>query len=120
MVSGEKPLSMFVEPVDSELEYFPEDEFESLVSAGKLIKHVSVELIVDPSGAPGQVRRVLYALPAEVWRIRAMLLIQTLYDTLSPGCRPDLDRVIGLLLGYDRADIERYLDLTAARQAKPR
>ena len=98
MLSGKKPLSMFVEPVGTEFEYFP----------------VSVEPITGPQGKESQIRRVLYAPPQEAWRIDAVLLVQTLYDSLSPGWRPDLERVIGLLLGYDRADIERYIDLIAA------
>jgi len=35
-----------------------------------------------------------------------ILLVQGLYDSLAPGWRPDLERVIGLLLGYDRQDVE--------------
>ena len=115
MLSGRKPLSMFVEPVDSEFEYFPEEEFDSLVANGKIVKRVSVEPITDPQGKESQIRRVLYARPQEAWRIDAVLLVQALYNSLSPGWRPDLERVIGLLLGYDRADIERYIDLIAAR-----
>jgi len=42
----------------------------------------------------------------EEWRIKALLLVQGLYDSLAPGWRPDLERVIGLLLGYDRQDVE--------------
>jgi len=45
----------------------------------------------------------------EEWRIKALLLVQGLYDSLAPGWRPDLERVIGLLLGYDRQDIERFI-----------
>ena len=114
MLSGKKPLSMFVEPVGTEFEYFPEKEFKSLVATGKIVKRVSVEPITGPQGKESQIRRVLYAPPQEAWRIDAVLLVQTLYDSLSPGWRPDLERVIGLLLGYDRADIERYIDLIAA------
>jgi hypothetical protein len=35
--------------------------------------------------------------------------VQELYDSLMPGWRPDLERVHGLLLGYDRKDIEAYV-----------
>jgi len=34
---------------------------------------------------------------------------QPTYDTLVPGWRPDLERLIGLLLGYDQQDIERFI-----------
>jgi hypothetical protein len=46
--------------------------------------------------------------PERVGRINATLLVQGLYDSLS-GWRPDLDRVIGLLLGYSHEDIEKFL-----------
>jgi hypothetical protein len=100
---------MFVEPVPTEYEYFPESEFDALVRDGKLIKQVSSETIQQPDGRQGQIRRVLYALPSEEWRIKAMLLVQSLYCSLPSGWRADLDRVIGLLLGYERKDIEDFL-----------
>jgi hypothetical protein len=103
MIRGVKPLN------PSEFEIFPEQEFDLLVAEAKLIKNVSIEPLRGPDGKEHQVRRVLYALPGEVWRIRAMLLVQGLYQSLTPGWRPDLDRVIGLLLGYDRDDIENFL-----------
>jgi hypothetical protein len=108
---------MFVEPLDSEFAYFPEEEFDSLVAEGKLVKRVSLEPIVDPSGKDGQVRRVVYALPDEAWKIDAILLVQNLYGSLLPGWRPDLERMIGLLLGYERADIESYVGLMTKRGA---
>ena len=109
MLSGSKPLSMFIEPVESEFEYFPEEEFDKLVAQGKLLKNVTIEMFPDPRGGEEKFRRVLYALPGEDWRIRAMLLVEELYRSLVPGWRPDLDRVIGLLLGYERDDIEQFL-----------
>jgi hypothetical protein len=109
MISGIKPLSMFVEEVPADFESFPERDFDSLVSSGKLVKSVSMETLPGPDGRRHKVRRVLYALPEEEWRIRATLLVHDLYRSLSPGWRPDLDRVIGLLLGYDRDDIENFL-----------
>jgi hypothetical protein len=42
------------------------------------------------------------------------MLVQDLYHSLVPGWRADLDRVIGLLLGYDRDDIEHFLKTRAA------
>lgn len=113
MVAGRKPLSMFVEPIPSDIEFFPERAFDALVSEGKLKKHVSVELSVALDGKELRVRRVLYALPEEEWRIKSILLVQQLYNSLSPGWRPDLDRLIGLLLGYERVDIEQFLESVA-------
>jgi hypothetical protein len=109
MLAGTKPLSMFVEPVDPDFEYFPEEKFDRLVSEGRLAKHVSFETVRHPDGPHTQVRRVLYALPGEEWRINTMLFVHELYFSLTPGWRPDLERLIGLLLGYEREEIEKFL-----------
>jgi hypothetical protein len=109
MIAGAKPLSMFVEPVPPEFDYFPESDFDALVSEGKLTKQISSEIVQQPDGKLGRIRRVLYALPDEEWRINAMLLVQSLYSSLPSGWRADLDRVIGLLLGYERRDIEEFI-----------
>jgi hypothetical protein len=110
MLEGSKPLSMFVETIPAELELFPERDFDKLVREGKLIKHVSIEDCPLPDGKVGKIRTVLYALPSEEWRIKALLLVQTVYASLTPGWRPDLERIIGLLLGYNRDDIEKFVD----------
>ena len=57
----------------------------------------------------------MYSLHNEEWRIDAFLLVQDLYYSLAPGWRPDLDRVIGLLLGYDRIDIEEFVARVSKR-----
>ena len=54
-------------------------------------------------------RELLYALPGEEWRIKAYLLVDDIYASLVPGWRPDLERVIGALLGYEREATERFL-----------
>ena len=77
------------------------------------MKQVTVRTAKGPDGEDIQIRRILYALPEEEWRINAFLLVQNLYDSLSPGWKPDLDRAIGLLLGYEREDIEIFLQLHA-------
>jgi hypothetical protein len=60
------------------------------------------------NGVEMSARRILYASASEAWRIPAMLMIQDIYATLVPGRRPDLERAIGWLLGYDRGDIELF------------
>jgi len=109
MRSGLKPLSVFVEDLPRKLEIFPENDFDALVSEGKLKKHIITEQVTGPSGEDVSIRKVFYALPGEEWRIHSFLLVQSIYDSLVPGWRPDLDRVIGALLGYDRADIEKFV-----------
>jgi hypothetical protein len=105
-----KPLAMFVESIPQEFESHSEEEFDSLVAHGMLVKSISVSAFKDADGKERQIRRVLYALPEEAWRIPATELVQKLYDSLLPGWRPDLERVIGLLLGYTEQDIEDFLE----------
>jgi len=95
MKAGVKPLSMFV--CEPDLEVFPEAEFDALVETGALVKR---------EGCEGVVRRVLYALPAEAWRIDAKLLVLSVYP---PGWSADLEHAIGALLGYQREDVERFV-----------
>jgi hypothetical protein len=115
MQEGRKPLAMFLEATPPEFKTFPEEEFDSLVAQGKLVKHVSMAVFADPSGNDRQHRRVLYALPSEEWRIPAFLFVQEIYDSLAPGWRPDLERVIGRLLGYADEDIDDFLQHLHAR-----
>jgi len=117
MMAGTKPLSAFLEVVSQDVECFPEENFDALVAQGQLTKAVSITTKRVPDGTEHQLRRVLYALPGEEWRIKALLLVQGLYDSLAPGWRPDLERVIGLLLGYDRQDIERFIASLPTRSA---
>lgn len=109
MTAGTKPLSMFVDSIPRDFECFAEEEFDALVSQGKLVKKVTVEDVINSIGEKSQIRRTLYALPNERWRIDAVLMLQGLYDSLPKGWHPDLDRAIGLLLGYNRSDIEDFL-----------
>jgi hypothetical protein len=108
MKAGTKPMSMFIEEVPSSKTYFPEREFDQLVSEGKLVKYVSMEVITGSDGQTNNFRRVLYSLPSEQWRIKSILLVHEIYSALRSGWRPDLDRVIGALLGYNTEDIEYF------------
>lgn len=109
MASGGKPLAMFVEPLPTEHELFDEQGLDALVEEQALVKKLRVESITTPEGAEGQIRRVLYAQVSEAWRIPAMLFVHDTYASLGIGFSPDLERMIGLLLGYDREHIERYI-----------
>ena len=109
MLDGTKPLSMFVEPLDREFDYFDEPQFDQYVSTGDFLKRIVIEKVEGPERKEHAVRRVLYALKSEAWRIEAMLMVTELYASLVPGWRPDLERMIGTLLGYDREDIENFI-----------
>ena len=93
MKAGAKPAAMSAEPHG--LQIFPEGEFDALVTQGKVVKHQRQE---------GDVRRVIYTLPDETWRIDALLVA-----TSCPGCHPNLERIIGALLGYKNEDVEEFI-----------
>src|SRR4051794_16895636 len=82
MLAGTKPLSMFLQDVEFEFELFPEEDFDRAVAQGKLIKHVTMEMMTDHQGRDIELRRVFYALPGEEWRIKAFLLVEEIYATL--------------------------------------
>lgn len=111
MRAGSKPASMFLEPVDSDTEYFPEEEFDALVAEGKIVKYEALEEFPRHY----VMRRVIYTLPGEEWRANALRFTLRLYQNSSPGWHPDLERMIGLLLGYERANIESFLARIAER-----
>lgn len=64
-----------------------------------------------------RLRRVLYALPEEAWRIDAMLLLQKIYQKRS-GWDQDLERITGKLLGYEERHIEAFLRRVMRRSQK--
>ncbi len=105
-----KPLSMFTEETDSEYELFPEDEFDENMANRGWLKREKLETLEGR-----EIRRVFYALPGEAWRIDAMLAVNDLYEEFLPGRRPDFERLIGHLLGYDRADVEKYISWVETR-----
>ena len=109
MISGEKPLSMFVEWEPLDCKVFAEDEFDVFVVEGRFSKHIRMESVPSPDGRDLKIRRVLYSQSSEVWRIPALLMVQDIYRSLAPGFRPDLERFMGLLLGYNRDDIEKFI-----------
>jgi hypothetical protein len=116
MKEGKKPLSMFVHWTDEQV-HFPEQAFDELVAQKALVKHVSVERQGDQDV---QIRRVLYALPHEEWRINAILAANDAYRLKGQGFRPDLERFIGLLLGYDEAQIEAFVAKIAGLPRTPK
>jgi hypothetical protein len=111
MQAGLKPLSMFVDTDPAE--FFPEIEFDRLVLAGMLVKRVHD----GPNQNAVKHRRILYALAGQEWRIDAMLLVLSIH---SSGWHPDIERVVGTLLGYERADIEAFISQVPPDTRPPR
>jgi hypothetical protein len=109
MLAGRKHLSYFF---FEEGAAFPEErEFDLHVISGFLVKDERVEHFISPErGEETSARNVLYATASEAWRIPAMRMIQGIYRRMGPGWRPDLERVVGSLLGYDPEDVEAFID----------
>ena len=112
MLAGKKHLSLFYLEQGIEREGFPERQFDLHVGEGFFVKDIRVEHFVL-EGKETSARNILYATTSEAWRIPAMRMIQDIYATLTPGWRPDLERAIGLLLGYDRNDVELFIERLA-------
>jgi hypothetical protein len=108
MMAGLKPLSMFTSVVKMD-EWPDEGAFDERVAGGQLTKEVKTRTVTCRDGSTALFRLIMYAIPGEEWRIKAMSLVQDLYLILVPGFREDLERVIGLLLGYEREDIEYFV-----------
>ena len=115
MIAGQKHLSMFVLEGDQADGNYPDPRFDALVASGRLIRDEKIERQALPSGEISYIRRILYASVEEAWRIPAMHMVDDIYRPLLPGRRPDLERIIGALLGYDPVDVEQWLNWLATR-----
>ena len=114
MRAGAKPLAAFSDVNLSlhGLYVIPEREFEPHVAAGRIIERQHI----DPpaKGAPvvrGQrigMRRVLYALPGEQWRIDAYLLLWKTAE--KSGWNEGFERLEGALLGYEDWENDYHIE----------
>ncbi len=84
----------------------PEREFEPHVAAGRIIERQHIDLPRKDArvvkGIKEQqigMRRVLYALPGERWRIDAYLLLWKIAE--KSGWNEGFERLEGTLLGYE-------------------
>jgi len=114
MLLGLKPLASFADeyPADPCEEIIPEMAFSAWVQSGRLEKREYVELLV---GAPPAhrndlkgIRRVLYALPSEGWRIDAY--IDTMARGKIFGWSEELERLEGRLLGYEDWQTDAWIN----------
>jgi hypothetical protein len=112
---GKKPLSSFSFEVGVQREIFPESQFDLEVAEGRFVKDVRVVTFLL-EGVETSMKDILYATAGEAWRIPAMRMVQDIYHSMLPGWRPDLERVIGSLLGYDRDDVELFIERLAGRE----
>jgi hypothetical protein len=121
MLAGAKPLAAFTDDYPNPFgeSSIPEKEFEPHVGAGRFVKRESNEPpspnapVID--GQPIGLRRVLYALPGEEWRIDAYL---KLWETAKiTGWTEQLEREEGTLLGYE--DWQNEIHIARQRVARP-
>jgi hypothetical protein len=115
MLAGKKHLSYFFFEEGFEPNgFFPESQFDAAVAEGLLVKDERSErLVYREDGTQIDVRNVLYATADEAWRIPAMRMVQDIYAAMGPGWRPDLERMIGSLLGYDQQHVELFIERLA-------
>ena len=115
MLAGEKPLSVFAgaHPPYSEVEEIPERLFDPYVSARRFVKAEYLE--PAQAGASQMIRRVFYALPDEVWRIKAYVLL--LATAKKSGWSEGFERMEGSLLGYTDQQNDAYIEFMRARSA---
>lgn len=105
MLSGLKPMALFVAEDRVPPELVGDAEFASYVESGQLTKHVY------RNDAFGFEMRS-YCLPKEEWRGKLYnLIFQLTWEGKIDGVfnREDRERIEGFLLGYSKEDTERYL-----------
>jgi hypothetical protein len=112
MLAGRKPLSLFSFEAGIQREIFPESQFDLQVAEGRFVKDFRLVTFVS-EGLETSMKNILYATASEAWRIPAMWVVQDIYHSMLPGWRPDLERVIGSLLGYERNDVEMFIERLA-------
>lgn len=114
MLAGTKPLSVFsgTYPPCPDLEEIPERLFDPYVAEGRFIKREYVDL--RDHGRSHRIRRVLYSLPSEVWRIDAYILLQ--HVACKTGWGEGFERMEGALLGYTEWQNDAYTEWTKRKR----
>lgn len=109
LLTGEKPVARFRLNGLSE-EY--EVEFRDAVARGDILEF-------DFPASEPHLHRRYYCRRGEEWRVKLLELIErSLADRSLAGyfSEEDLHRLDGTVLGYDRADIERFIELIRSRR----
>lgn len=113
MLAGKKPFAAFsgTYPSCPGIEEIPERLFDPYVATGRLLKREYVEPMRE--GMTQQIRRVMYALHIEAWRINAyVLLLQT---ARKVGWNEGFERMEGSLLGYEEWQNDAYIEAMQRR-----
>ncbi|MBI1188136.1 MAG: hemin receptor [Alphaproteobacteria bacterium] len=108
LLAGEKPAARF--RLDGLSEEY-EDRFREAVERGDIVEF-------DFPDPDPQLHRRFYCLHGEEWRVKVMDLIDRLLAdrTLTGFSEDDLHRLDGTLLGYDKCDIDLFIERTQSRR----
>jgi hypothetical protein len=110
MINSEKPLSMFYySKALNNKHLVPIDAFSPYVKEGRIIQEEFVPPLPPGSVAKYAITYVLYALSEERWRIPAMKIALTAQSENLQSPDEGIDRIIGMLLGYAKADIDAWV-----------
>lgn len=114
MLAGTKPLAVFWEPYPSELcvSSFPETRFDEHVSEGRFVKREYIEPLPSEDGSA--IRVVLYAVPTEVWRFNAYLLLRR--TARKVDWNEGFERMEGSLLGYEDWQNDAFIEAAREQQ----
>jgi hypothetical protein len=98
MLAGKKPLSVFYSiSLSTDISLgAPHDKFEPYIKAGRFVVREYIE--IDQQDNSLSMRWILYALPAEAWRIDAYILMKK--TARLCGWNDGFERFEGSLLGY--------------------
>lgn len=111
MLAGLKPLAMFSDAA-THCHYFPEAEFAPHVAAGRILKWEETLEIPNDNLA---IRCLYYALPNEVWRIKAAHALKKALFLGQSRPTEDDEIALGRLLGYSEEDIQAFLCFSRKR-----
>lgn len=110
MMAGEKKLAFFSYTSRDDPEDFVPSEFEELARQGRLAR---IEYVTDIKDTPFRAHALFFTPPGEEWRARIFRLMSELFgrkDLPVPLSFEDLAQLEGLLLGYDRADVDYFIE----------
>lgn len=111
LLSGAKPMAMFSQDANLDRADVGDMAMRPYVENGRLIYR---QITYPGTG----VVRHYYAQPEEAWRIKAMHVLQKNYRRRHPFAsfdRHDYYRMVGFLLGYEKADIDYFIEQTDNR-----
>ena len=109
MVAGDKKLAFFTHGLEEPPEDHIPAEFEDSARRNLLSR---LEYRLDLPDDPIHFVRVFFTVPGEEWRARIFQLMNRLFgrkDLPEPLLFEDLAQLEGLLLGYDRDDVEFFI-----------